>query len=116
MISFMRIALRNLFRKPATRLYPAVPREYPVRTRGSIAITIEDCIFCGLCSKKCPTSAITVDKGESSWQIHRFGCIQCGACVEACPKKCLAMHTAYTAPGKEKTEEKFVKAKADLLV
>lgn len=116
MISFMRIALRNLFRKPATRLYPAVPREYPVRTRGSIAITIEDCIFCGLCSKKCPTSAITVDKGESSWQIRRFGCIQCGACVEACPKKCLAMHTAYTAPGKEKTEEKFVKAKADLLV
>ena len=113
MISFTRIALRNLFRKPATRLYPQVPRVYPARTRGSVVINIEDCIFCGLCSKKCPTSAIKVDRGDSSWQIRRFGCIQCGACVEACPKKCLAMNTAYTAPGGDKKEERFVKSKTE---
>ncbi len=107
MINFTKTALRNLFRKPATRNYPAVPREYPVRTRGSIGIDINTCIFCGLCSKKCPTSAIEVDRSAATWSIRRFGCIQCGACVEVCPKKCLVMQNAYTDPGAEKRVDLF---------
>jgi len=107
MINFTKTVLRNLFRKPATRDYPAVPRIYPVRTRGSIGIDIDTCIFCGLCSKKCPTSAIEVDRSAATWSIRRFGCIQCGACVEVCPKKCLVMQNAYTDPGAVKLVDLF---------
>ena len=106
---FTRIVLRNLFSKPATRLYPAEPRIYPERTRGAIGIDIDACIFCGICSKKCPTGAITVTKADMDWTIRRFGCIQCGACTEACPKKCLTMLTQYTTPDAQKTVESFRK-------
>jgi len=106
-ISFSKTVLHNLFSKPATRMYPQVPRVYPERTRGQIGIGIDDCIFCGICSKKCPTGAIAVTRETKSWSIKRFGCIQCGACVEVCPKKCLTMLQTYTAPEALKTVETF---------
>ena len=105
LLTFTKTELRNLFSKPATRLYPQQPRKYPERTRGHIENDIDVCIFCGLCSKKCPTGAITVDRAARTWAIHRFSCIQCGYCVESCPKKCLSMHQTYTQPGAEKTED-----------
>ncbi len=67
------------------------------------------CILCGLCSRKCPTGAITVDRAGKTWTIGRFGCIQCGCCVEVCPKKCLSMKQDYTQPGGEKREDTYVK-------
>ena len=106
---FTRTALKNLFSKPATRPYPEQPREYPERTRGHVEIDIDTCILCGLCSRKCPTGAITVDRAEKTWKIERFGCIQCGCCVETCPKKCLTMKNTYTRPGAEKTEDSCLK-------
>lgn len=109
-ISLSRTILRNLFSKPATRLYPFEAREYPARTRGHIGIDIEACIHCGICSKKCPTGAITVNRDAKTWSIRRMGCIQCGACTEFCPKKCLSMQTPYTEPNAVKTEDTFVQA------
>jgi len=102
-MSLAQTVLRNLFSKPATRPYPQVARVYPARTRGQIGIDIDACIFCGICSKKCPTGAITVNRAEKSWDIQPFGCIQCGCCVEFCPKKCLAMMQDYTQPSAVKT-------------
>lgn len=104
-MSLSKTVLRNLFSKPATRPYPQVPREYPARTRGQIGIDIDVCIFCGICSKKCPTGAIAVNRAEKSWDIQPFGCIQCGYCVEVCPKKCLIMLLNYTQPAALKTVE-----------
>ncbi len=109
-ISFSKTVLHNLVSKPATRPYPQVPRTYPERTRGQIGIGIDDCIFCGICSKKCPTGAITVTRESKSWAIKRFGCIQCGACVEVCPKKCLSMLQDYSTPNATKTVETFSQA------
>lgn len=106
---FTKTVLKNLFSAPATRPYPETPREYPARTRGHVEIDIDTCILCGLCSRKCPTGAITVDRAGKTWTIGRFGCIQCGCCVETCPKKCLSMKQTYTQPGGEKTEDTFVK-------
>ncbi|WP_082903475.1 4Fe-4S dicluster domain-containing protein [Christensenella timonensis] len=106
-MNFTKTVMRNLFSKPATRNYPAVPRVYPERTRGQISIDIGDCIFCGLCARKCPTDAITVDRAQKNWAIERFGCIQCASCVESCPKKCLHMLTAYPQPAGEKYEDNF---------
>lgn len=106
-ISFSRTVLHNLFSKPATRNYPQVPREYPLRTRGQIGIDIDACIFCGICMKKCPTGAIAVVRETKNWSINRFGCIQCGECVGVCPKKCLTMLQTYAAPNATKTRENF---------
>ena len=106
-LSFSKTVLHNLFTKPVTRLYPQVPREYPERTRGQIGINIDDCIFCGICSKKCPTGAIAVSRETKSWSIKRFGCIQCGECVSVCPKKCLTMLQAYSEPNATKTVDLY---------
>jgi len=107
-LSFSKTVFHNLFSKPATRNYPQVPRIYPERTRGQIGIKIDDCIFCGICSRKCPTGAIAVVRETKNWSIKRFGCIQCGECVGVCPKKCLTMLQTYTAPNATKTVEEFI--------
>lgn len=43
------------------------------------------CISCRLCTKVCPTGAITVDGTLAS--INTDLCISCGACMEKCPRK-----------------------------
>lgn len=102
--------LKSLFKKPATRRYPFAPRTYPARSRGSIAIDISACIFCGMCSRKCPTAALTVDAKQKSWEIDRLRCITCGYCVDVCPEKCLRMHSAYTPATKDREKERFSRA------
>ena len=76
-MDFTRTALKNLFSKPATRQYPQVPREYPARSRGHVEIDMDACILCGLCSRKCPSGAITVDRAAGTWSIDPAGCLWC---------------------------------------
>lgn len=97
-----KILFKNLFSKPATRMYPVVPREWQERTRGHVEIDINNCILCGMCQRKCPANAITVNRAGRTWEIQRMQCIQCQACVDNCPKKCLTMKPEYTTPGTEK--------------
>ncbi len=106
---FAKTVMKNLFSAPATRMYPQQPREYTDRTRGHISVDIDTCVLCGLCSKKCPANAITVDRAGRTWAIERFGCIQCGYCVESCPKKCLAMEHTYTDPDSSKKIDSYQK-------
>lgn len=106
-----KVVIRSLFTKPATKMYPIKPQEYYKITRGHIDIEIESCIFCGICSKKCPTHAIEVVKAEKTWAIERLKCIQCNCCVEVCPKKCLMMGNAYTPPSTTKEKEVFKDAR-----
>lgn len=91
MFDFIPVVFRNLFHRPATRNYPAVVRAPYSGAKGHVAINIHDCIFCGMCMRKCPVGAIHVTRSETSWAIDRFRCVCCNACVEACPKKCLSM-------------------------
>lgn len=109
LLNFTPTVIKNLFSKPATNMYPFVKKEYPKATRGSVEIDINSCIFCGICSRKCPTEAIRIEKQEKHWIIERFGCIACGYCVESCPKKCLSMNNQYTDPADKKTSECFKK-------
>jgi len=48
----------------------------------------ENCNFCGVCSKMCPTGSINVskeDKGRVDYDASK--CILCGRCVKKCPSK-----------------------------
>ena len=104
-LAFAREMLGNLFKSPATVEYPLKPRALPAGNRGKVVNTIENCIFCGMCMRVCPSSAITVDRTARTWTINRFACVQCKGCVDRCPKKCLRMEAQYTEPAREKTGE-----------
>lgn len=107
--SMTKTLFKNLLHGPYTVAYPVKKKEPFERTRGKIAIEIDDCIFCGMCGKRCPTGAITVDRAKSSWSIERLQCIQCNYCNEVCPKKCLRMETQYTSPSNGKVRDEFIK-------
>lgn len=96
--NFTKTILKNLFSKPVTSMYPTKKKVFFDKTRGHVVIEVNSCIFCGICSKKCPSNSIAVNKTDKQWEINRLRCIQCNACVENCPKKCLNMKNEYTDP------------------
>jgi formate hydrogenlyase subunit 6/NADH:ubiquinone oxidoreductase subunit I len=100
---------KSIVHGPYTELYPIKKRESFERTRGSIKNNIDDCIFCGICEKRCPTGAIKVEKPKTSWSIERQQCIHCGYCTEVCPKKCLKMGNQYTEPSYKKTRDEYAR-------
>ena len=104
LINFNKTVLHNLVSKPKTR---KTEKEYPVGTRGHVENDMDLCILCGLCSIKCPTHAITVDKNEKTWSIRPMSCIQCRCCVDNCPKKSLSMGLRFQEPGTEKVTKTF---------
>lgn len=101
---FNKTVLSNLFSTPKTR---KVEKEYPAGTRGHVENDMDLCILCGLCSIKCPTHAITVDKNEKTWSIRPMSCIQCRCCVDNCPKKSLSMGLRFQEPGPDKVTKTF---------
>ncbi|MDP8261774.1 MAG: 4Fe-4S binding protein [Candidatus Ancaeobacter aquaticus] len=108
LFSMTKTTLKSLFKKPVTRKYPFGPlRTQYKNTRGTLCIDVSQCIFCGICEKKCPTQAISVIKEEKMWKINRLRCIICGSCVEHCPKKCLHLDNTYTKPGTGKMEDTY---------
>ncbi len=99
---FTPTVVKNLLKKPATRNYPFEVREPFPNYRGELVIAVDDCIFCGMCSRKCPSQCITVDKTAGTWQCDPHACVYCGYCVDACPTKCLSMKDVHRAPMTEK--------------
>jgi ech hydrogenase subunit F len=87
--------MKSLFGKPATLMYPQQKRTFTDATRGKVENEIEKCIFCRLCEKNCPTSALAVTKEKNEWDIDSLKCCQCRRCVEVCPVKCLSMDNVY---------------------
>ncbi|MGI6105055.1 MAG: 4Fe-4S binding protein [Raoultibacter sp.] len=105
-----KMTLSSIFKRPETIQYPAQTRFVPDGLKGHIAIDIESCIFCGICEKRCPAGAITVDKPATSWSIDPFRCVQCNSCVYECPEDSLTMEPSYTAVAVEKSVFSAVKA------
>jgi len=99
-------ALKNLFSRPATRLYPAVKREPFPGTRGNLSIDFSQCILCGMCDRRCPANAITVSKEGRSWSVNHLSCVSCSCCVTVCPKKCLKLdpHASPALPASRKAD------------
>jgi heterodisulfide reductase subunit A len=60
-----------------------------IETEGIVAdIDLTDCSQCGLCSKRCPYSAIKVDEEENPDVIKAL-CKGCGLCAADCPNECI---------------------------
>lgn len=88
------LVLKSLFKKPATVNYPAEPLPMPPNFRGKLKFDADKCIGCLICTKDCPTNAITIRKvGEKQFEaeIDLGKCIYCAQCVDSCPKKALAI-------------------------
>ena len=92
-----RLALKWALSKPATTRYPFEPRRELAGSRGRLIFTRDNCVFCTVCAKKCPTDALVVIRAQKKWAIDRLRCIACGYCVEACPKKSLELATSHGA-------------------
>ncbi len=105
LFSNIKIILRDMFQKQATLEYEKDQKINDPMVRGHIENEIEKCIFCGICQKKCPTSAIEVVRDKKEWSIQRFRCIQCNCCVESCPKKCLHMDNNLSKVSQTKTKD-----------
>ena len=93
-----RLALKWALTKPPTTQYPFAPRQALNGSRGQLVFTKDNCVYCTVCAKKCPTGALLVNRAQKKWAIDRLRCISCGYCVEACPKKSLALGTAHGTP------------------
>jgi len=87
--------LKNLLGGPATLMYPKKKRTFTAITRGRVDNDINKCIFCGMCSRRCPCYAIVVTKDSREWEIDRLKCCTCNLCVEICPVKSLSMENQY---------------------
>ena len=85
-------ALRQLWRKPATQLYPFTPAQIPERFRGQIVFTPDQCVGCNLCQMDCPSGALTIHevgpkRYEAALDVDR--CLFCAQCVDSCNKHSL---------------------------
>ncbi len=101
--------LRSLFRRPATRPYPAERRKAPERLRGQLRFDPARCTGCCLCEKDCPAQAIEmimVDRAARRFALryHIDRCTFCAQCVQTCRFGCLQMSNEQwelAARGKE---------------
>ncbi len=88
----IKVVLGQLFKKPATNLYPAEKLDMPKKFRGKLIFDPAKCIGCKLCMRDCPTNAIVINKTADNKFEAYFDlakCIYCAQCADVCPKKAL---------------------------
>jgi len=61
---------------------------------GEIVTDVDACMACGVCIKKCPTSALKLEKDEVI--VDSDKCILCGECETLCPVYAIRLKTDST--------------------
>lgn len=102
MLETVKNVLANLVKKPVTRLYPKVKRDFFENIRGRLQNDMGKCVLCGMCQRACPSDCIRVDRASGKWEYDPFECILCGVCVEKCPRKSLTLTGDYRKPSDTK--------------
>jgi NAD-dependent dihydropyrimidine dehydrogenase PreA subunit len=67
-----KLALKWALTKPPTTRYPFEPRNPIAGSRGQLVFTKDNCVYCTVCAKKCPTGALLVNRAQKKWAIDRF--------------------------------------------
>lgn len=79
-----------------------VADEIDTRLFGTVAIDLEACSSCGMCTVFCPTGALAKsdlkpEEGEGSFlEFSAADCVQCGLCADACLKDCLEVDSVVS--------------------
>lgn len=111
------MVLKQLFRKPATNLFPAKhlppsiteflnlvsagkasihpPVPTPEKFRGKIVYDRDTCIGCKMCIRVCPANAIEFIPETKRVRIWITQCIFCSQCNDVCPKNSLSMSSNF---------------------
>ena len=93
----MIVVFKHMFKKAVTLEYPEKRRELNDKFRGKPVV--EGCIGCGMCTKVCPTDAISYERDEQgkiySYKIDLKKCMFCGNCEYYCPKGAIKMSKEY---------------------
>lgn len=90
------MAVRHIFKKPATISFPSGEFHLAKNYRGKLAYDPANCTGCKICMRYCPSKAIKVinvgtkeqKQFEATLNISR--CIFCCQCVDSCPQNCLS--------------------------
>ena len=53
------------------------------------------CFSCVMCTKTCPTQAITANREKRTVKVSNFHCVQCGRCDETCTTDALQTPSPY---------------------
>ncbi|GAW92319.1 4Fe-4S dicluster domain-containing protein [Calderihabitans maritimus] len=118
MASFLKIAIRNLFKGPCTDPYPFGETFVPRGLRGKIKYNAEACVACRMCEYVCAGGAIQIkeapDKSGLEFILWHNTCAFCGLCEHYCPTKAIRLtedfHTAHRQEDKYRYVEKgFIK-------
>lgn len=91
---------KHLFKKPVTLEYPEKRNIPPENFRGKPVV--ENCKCCGICTRVCPSGAITIDKENKVFKIDLKKCIFCGNCAYYCPHGAIKMSKEYELGTEEK--------------
>ncbi len=86
-LSASKQALKNLFSKPVTVMFPAEHVSLPKGYRGTPVLIPEKCTLCMKCERVCPTGAILIeklDKKNGYFTIDIGKCCYCQECEKAC--------------------------------
>jgi ech hydrogenase subunit F len=116
MANMLKLVFKNLFNKPATRLYPVAKENTFERTRGRIFFDQTDCIYCSICARKCPADAIKVTRATNTWELDTLRCIICSECVNVCPKKSITMNSRRRPSSSNKKIITFTRVKEEPVV
>jgi NADH-quinone oxidoreductase subunit I len=97
------VTFKTMTTRAVTVQYPRQKETPPIRARGVIALSDENCTVCMLCARECPDWCIYIEghndlapprreggKPRKANVLDRFDidyslCMYCGICVEVCP-------------------------------
>lgn len=107
MIPYLKRALSNLFRRPATEKFPAgEPPKAAEGYRGRIAYHPDLCINCGMCIRVCAPQCITrtikpLENGdqEITFSFDQSSCTFCSMCSDFCSRKSIELSDDYMIVG-----------------
>ncbi|MBO8174186.1 MAG: 4Fe-4S binding protein [Thermococcus sp.] len=88
--------LSNLFRKPATNMFPKTePVPTPEGFRGKLIYYPDKCVGCKLCVTVCPAGVIEFIPEIKKVTFWLGRCVFCAQCVDVCPVNALEMSKEF---------------------